>query len=162
MQKIVLLFMLMSLNVTIVAFASEESGDLSPSEVALCSKNGCFGQGVSQNAVIESIGAEAIYIDKETKDKYVSIPVYRKDIGVEYTILQWIGTEQELDNEKLEDARAFANELEKMRKAGKAVNLVVRGSANQMTAEFPIIGFFTNDGQFFFQSRAVAPVLKDL
>ncbi len=106
MKKCVLFFMLMTMFIGIEAFSFEENdGDLSPSEIALCSKNGCFGQGVPQNVVIKSIGAEVFHTDKNTKDKYVIIPVF-SEVG-EYTILQWIGTAQDLDKEKLEDARAF-------------------------------------------------------
>ena len=157
---------LLTLSFATTAFAAYD-GELSKDEIKHCRKNGCFTQGVSKNVKVVKVGAEKITIEAETKDRYLGIPVQavikteEGDIDMEYWVLQWIGN-KEIDQEKVDNARFFGKKIEEFRKSGKLVNFVVRGSANQMTAEFPIIGLFTNDGDSFFQERVVAPRLTTL
>jgi hypothetical protein len=164
-MKTKLFFALASLLFSAFTHAGEDDGVdgiLSDSEIALCRAAGCLEQGVSKDMTIKNVGPESVMTD-EKGDKYLNTQVDASGEGfsLQYSIVQWIGNGDEVDAAKQEDARMFAKKLADLGKTHKKVNLVVRGSANVMTAKFPITGYFTQDGEFYFQRRVVAPLLKN-
>ena len=160
--------LLISVFVALTGFSSlalqqqqQDEEKLSPAEEALCRKAGCFSQGVAKGFRIKQIGPEKINVNPDGQ-KYLNRTVVAQsdEVEVEFNLLMWVGAGPFTDQRYLTNAREFAKALDGARKSGQKLNLVHWGHANNMTAKFPLLGFFGDDGTYFFVERASVPLFS--
>jgi hypothetical protein len=154
------------LLLSLTAFARADGGvGLSEAEHEFCQRQACFSQTVVTNVIIEEVKKESLQVEAKTGDMYLIFEVTGKReytpgkfIATEYLISQWIGNGKSRIATYERNVREFAGALKKISLTRKEINLVVRGSASGMVGEFPLLGFFSSDGQFFFLERTAAAI----
>lgn len=150
---------------SVVTHAEGDDFGPPPAEVKFCEKRACFSQTVIDKLKILEVGKETVETDSATGDVFLRFSLKAKREfkpgkfieNDELTISQWIGNGTDRVEEHERNVRAFVDALKKASASGKEINVVVVGASSEMVAKFPIVGFFTNDGRYFFLERAAAP-----